>query len=371
MRGVVDADTHIIEHPGIWELMDEAMYPRRPVILKAPSDTLYKDVNAFWLIDGEIFPRPVGKGSFGLHVPGADREETRQDVPAGVRFLTDVEGRLRALDEREVEIEIIYPTLFIMYLTNDVELEVALCRAYNRYMARVWAQGRGRLRWVAPLPLRSITESLREMHVAKEHGAVGVLFRGVEGDRSLAEPYFFPLYEEASRLNLAVCIHTGAGAPAITRLFDVRYSHVVPHVRMQPLIAFGDLVRTRVPERFPELRIGFIEAAASWVPYLLHLLRRASKAQFKVGPSGPEWDEWWGPKLFRDYRLYIACEADEDIPYLLNYIGEDNLLIGSDYGHQDQSRDDGVVATIKRRPDLSERVKEKMLTINPRVFYGL
>lgn len=38
----------------------------------------------------------------------------------------------------------------------------------------------------------------------------------------------------------------------------------------------------------------------------------------------------FGPALFQDYLIYVACEADEDIPYLLNYMGEDNLMIGSD-----------------------------------------
>ena len=28
----------------------------------------------------------------------------------------------------------------------------------------------------------------------------------------------------------------------------------------------------------------------------------------------------WGPKLFRDYRLYVAAEADEDLDYLLTQV---------------------------------------------------
>jgi len=33
-----------------------------------------------------------------------------------------------------------------------------------------------------------------------------------------------------------------------------------------------------------------------------------------------------------------ACEADEDIPYLGEFIGDDHLMIGSDYGHNDPAR---------------------------------
>jgi len=35
---------------------------------------------------------------------------------------------------------------------------------------------------------------------------------------------------------------------------------------------------------------------------------------------------------FRDYRIYVCCEADEDIPYLAEFIGEDHLMIGSNAG---------------------------------------
>ena len=56
MPGIIDADTHISEGEAMWAMMDKDMYHRRPVLLKAPEDTLYGARNAFWLIDGNIFP---------------------------------------------------------------------------------------------------------------------------------------------------------------------------------------------------------------------------------------------------------------------------------------------------------------------------
>lgn len=370
MPGIVDADTHIIEHPGIWEFMDKAWYSRRPVVLKAPSDTWYGGLNAFWLIDGEIFPRPIGKGSIGLHVPGGDREQARTDIPEGVRHLTDVPGRLHSMDNRDVDTEVIYPTLFITYLTDDVGLEIALCKAYNRFMGQVWEQGGGRIRWAAPLPLRSVDASIEEMRWVKEHGAVGLLFRGIEGDRSLAEPYFFPIYQAANDLDLAILVHLGGGSPAITKVFDIRYSGSLPR-RQMPQIAFHDIVAHKIPEKFPALRFAFVEAGAAWVPYVLNLFKRHARNKLKIGEADLAGAENWGAQLFRDYRLYVACETDEDLPYLLNYIGEDNMIIGSDYGHQDQAREDGIVGTIRRREDLTPEAREKILSLNPRRLYGL
>lgn len=361
MKGVVDVDTHILEPTVMWEFIDEKLRARRPVLVQVPNDTVYKSRNAFWLIDGNIFPKPAGKGSFSIGTPMAqERMRMLRDLRMECRELTDPGARLADMDELGVEVQVVYPSLFLIYLTDDAELEIALCRAYNRFVAQACARGRGRLRWVVIPPLRSLDESLREMAWAKEHGAVGVFFRGIEGERSLADSYFFPVYEEAQRLDLPICIHTGAGCPKITSVFDMSLSSVFPDFNVLPLFAFRDLVANRVPERFPRLRFGFIEATSSWVPYLLYHMKRSSS----------EPPEWWGPKLFGAYRLYVACEADEDIPYLLNYVGEDHIIIGSDYGHFPRAETQHA-QTTRSLTNTPKHVIEKILCDNARRFYGL
>src|SRR5437870_3672263 len=221
------------------------MYPRRPIIVSGPGDTVYRR-SSFWLIDGTIFPKSAGKGGFLLGTPTEPgQRETTPDVRA--RELLDIAGRLQAMDMMGVETQVVYPTLFLAYLTDDVTLEVALCRSYNRFMAGVWEQARGRLRWVVVPPLRSIDASIEELNFAKEHGAVGLFFRGIERDRTLDDPYFFPVYQEAARLNMPVCVHTGAGCPAFSAIFDVTRSHTFPHTRTLPLMAFRNLVANKIP----------------------------------------------------------------------------------------------------------------------------
>ncbi len=77
MPGVFDADTHIAESEAMWSFIDKEMYPRRPVLARIPDDTWYHERNAFWLIDGEIFPKPAGKASFSLITPSAQKKEVR------------------------------------------------------------------------------------------------------------------------------------------------------------------------------------------------------------------------------------------------------------------------------------------------------
>ncbi|MDE0212509.1 MAG: hypothetical protein OXN22_00370, partial [Deltaproteobacteria bacterium] len=95
MPGVIDADTHISESEGMWELMEPSMYPRRPVMTEVPDDTLYADINVLWLIDGNLFPKPAGRGGFRLVTPSRSKAQgRRQDVLIACREITDVPARL-------------------------------------------------------------------------------------------------------------------------------------------------------------------------------------------------------------------------------------------------------------------------------------
>lgn len=365
MPMVVDADTHISESAAMWEGWDPGMLSRRPLLVSVPTDTWYGRRNAFWLIDNNIVPKPAGKGGNLLITPSeADVEQARTDIAVGSRELTDVPARLRDMDALGVDVQVVYPTLFLVYLTDDADLEVAICHAYNQFLANACSESDGRIRWVVIPPLRSIDASIEALRFGKDHGAVGVFFRGIEGDRTLDQPYFFPVYEEAERLDLPICIHTGAGCPSFSSIFDLSRNSTFAHGRMLPLIAFRDLIANKIPAQFPTLRFAFIEAAASWLPYLLHALRRTQRLR-TANADG------FGPALFQENRIYIACEADEDIPYLARYIGEDNLVIGSDYGHQDPSEERQHVATMVDRADLPGQLTEKILGTNARALYGL
>jgi predicted TIM-barrel fold metal-dependent hydrolase len=363
MSGVIDSDTHIAESNSMWALIDKEMYPRRPVLLSGPEDTLYGPRNAFWLIDGNIFPKPAGKGSFRLITPSATKHESsRGDIQIACREMTNIPARLSDMDHLSVEKQVVYPTLFLIYLTDDVRLEIALCRAYNRFLAQACDESGGRVRWVVIPPLKSVEESIKEIKWAKEHGAVGVFFRGVEGEWTLDHPYLFPIYQAANDVGLPICIHTGAGCPAFLKLFDIERNHTFGHSRIQPLMAFRDIIANKIPEQFPRLKFGFIEASAGWVPFLLHIVKRLFRERWRFSSD---------MDMFGEYRFYVACEADEDIAYISRYTGEDHLLIGSDYGHQDPSEERQLVATMRAREDVPRALTEKILCENPRQFYPL
>ena len=62
----------------------------------------------------------------------------------------------------------------------------------------------------------------------------------------------------------------------------------------------------------------------------------------------------------KENRIYVTCQTDDDLDQVLTYAGEDNLVIGTDYGHADNAaeiealrklRNDGQIAGSSDRQD--------------------
>jgi hypothetical protein len=78
-----------------------------------------------------------------------------------------------------------------------------------------------------------------------------------------------------------------------------------------------------------------------------------------------------GPTALKDNRVYVACQTNDDIPYVIRYVGDDNLVIGSDYGHADTSSEIEALRHLSRAHDLSPGTGKRILDDNPRALYGL
>jgi uncharacterized protein len=162
---------------------------------------------------------------------------------------------------------------------------------------------------------------------------------------------------------LPVCIHnaTGKVESAIAQQGESLDGG------MNAISAFSALVEHGVPDLFPSLRVGFIETGASWIPYLYADLV-AKKLRRTFLPVDFKED------LFRRNRIYVACQTNDDLPYILKYGTEDSLMIGTDYSHADQSAEIQALDVIEQRAergDIPAAVSRKILADNPRRFYGL
>jgi uncharacterized protein len=349
----IDADAHIDECEHTWEYLDEASRRFKPMSFDLTPDEPVGPNDGrrhrLWLIGGNARLRRF-------------RSDQATGTTQATRELLDVDARLRHMDELGIETQVLYPTTFLHAVTDRPDVELALCRAYNRWLADRTAPSGGRLRWVAMAPLLSMDAVAEELRFAKDHGAVGVMKKGVEcGDRAASDPYFFPLYAEAERLDLPICLHQGNGNPRISNTVDATRMAV-----FGVLAACGALADAHVPDQFPGLRFGFIETGASWLPYLIKdvgIRGKGAKAgyDFKTG-------------FLAHNRFYITCDTEDDIAYLLTFGAEDYLMLGTDYSHVDQSAEleaHRVLLDMAERGAFSPAIATKIICDNARRFYGL
>lgn len=336
----IDADAHVIENESTWDYMLESERQFRPKVVGSAEGN---DPSDYWLVDGHLI----------------SRRNVGRDLAVEAREMTDLGLRMRHMDELGIDFQVIYPTFFITPLSRRPDIDLALCRSYNRWMAEIVAKAPHRFRWVLVPPLQTTDHVSEELNFGKEHGACGIYMRGLEAERMLSDPYFYPLYEQASELDLPICVHSANGAFTTYDFYadDPGFCKF----KLTVIGAFHSLVYHGIPQRFPRLKIGIIEVSSQWIPYAVHDLARRFARRGQALPQN----------VLKENRIYVTCQTDDDLDHLLSYTGEDNLVIGTDYGHADNAAE--IVALRKLRDDgkVSGQVIDKILKDNPCTFYGL
>ena len=133
---VIDADAHVIENESTWDYMLESEKAFRPKIVGAANG---KDAFDYWMIDGRVIPR----------------NNVGRDLPKESREMSDLSARIKHMDELGIDVQVIYPTIFITPVSRRPDIDLAVSRSYNRWMADIVKKQPDRFRWVLVPPLQS------------------------------------------------------------------------------------------------------------------------------------------------------------------------------------------------------------------------
>ncbi len=354
----IDADAHVVESEHTWDFMDPADQKYRPVIVRPQGE----GGGEYWFVESKI------RGLVRIVLTAQQLDEAAKRTgrvmatPRETREMENVPARLKHMDELGIDVQVLYPTMFIEQVTDKVHWEIAICKGYNRWLANIYQQGQGRLIWICVLPLLDMSATLEELKFCKANGACGVFMRGLEGHRLITDPYFYPLYEEMSRLDLAVGVHVGNGNPQnIDLVSQYNGGGSFWKFRIPVIAAFHSVIMSEVPILFPQLRFHWAEAAAQWIPYVVKDLQRRWGTVGKTLPGNP----------LKEYRQYVSCQTDDDVDYVLRYSGEDNIVIGTDYGHTDQSTEIDALRNLKKDGGITARQYDKITYDNPKALFAL
>ena len=94
--------------------------------------------------------------------------------------------------------------------------------------------------------------------LAKKMAPGAVLMRPVEGHRLLCDPYFYPIYDEANRLDMAIAIHIANGNKWLNDLYDhpVRLAGTLHRFRMPTVASFNDILLSELHEAVSQAALG-------------------------------------------------------------------------------------------------------------------
>jgi predicted TIM-barrel fold metal-dependent hydrolase len=250
---------------------------------------------------------------------------------------------------------------------RDPDLATALAHAYNDWLADFCAAAPERLKGVGIVALQEPAEATKELERLAGQGHVAVQVTTYVAWRKLSDRALDPFYAAAERLRLPLAIHSQPRDAAGTDRFDKFLAiHAVAHP-FEQMIAMAQLILGGVFERYPALRVGFLESGAGWVPFWMEHL----EGEWEKRP----WDAPLCKSEPKDYmtcgRAYYACEPEEKtIPYVAQWVGEDQLLYASDYPHWDTEWPH-TVSTLLDRDDMTPTLKRKILSENALRFYGI
>lgn len=348
---IIDADAHVIETPHTWSYMRENEQEFRPQIFNRDANDgapYHKGQrHQYWVIEGMLQSKGTNVGT---------------DVPSEAASLADIERRLAHMNDINIGVQVLFPSLFLRPLTTHHDVEFALVRSYNRWLADTWKNSHNRLRWVAVPPLLSLIDPGKvraELEFCKENGACGIFMRGVEYDMLPIHRYFFPLYKMAEELDMPLCLHAGVNSESYYQMFFDKSS--LMSAKFPVVGAFSALLENEIPKRFPETRWAFIETSAQWVPYIINQVRMQLR---RKGITASD-------SLLTDNRFFITTQKSDDLQWLLNEVGDDNLLLGTDYGHRDDTVEIDALRRLAGDGGVPKGSTEKILSTNPGKLYAI
>jgi uncharacterized protein len=438
---VIDADSHKCENPVVFFDYIPQPYRNRFSLVRDRYGEqrfriLDRDPRTGRIDFPRVFLQPEGYGK------GTFRPYHAETTLGGLFHRI----RLEHMDREGIDHQVVYGSMTLAFQSLiDSELAIVLCRSYNDYIVDDCAAWAHRVHPVGVIPLQDPGEALRELqrcvdvlgmpavsigpNVPLPHPEAPDRFPAIRVPKPLSHPDFFPLFAEAERLNVAVCVHGAPGVQLAGGCSDQLDSFTLVHAfanRCMQQMAIARLIFDGVFERFPRLRFGFLEAGAGWFPDFIHnlhdhwekriarfdpsiepsvgeflvefarerdtggrlgLLRKARRllgvltpgSDEKASPAELEAFRYEHPRLVRDPldyarrgQIFLTCEPDDPapgwLPVALGEWGERLCGMAVDYGHWDATLRD-CVGLATRAAGTPERAV-RLLSTNALAFYG-
>lgn len=340
---VFDADNHLYENT---EALTKFVPKEYEGIIKY-VDVAGRTKLAFDNKISDFIPNPT----FTRVAPPGGQENDphhRRAIPSPDAFF-DPDARLRVLQVMGVDRVLMFPTLACLVeqrLKDDVRATHAVIHAYNEWLYEHWSYVYEDTIYSTPIiPLSIVSEAVRELNVVLERGAKAIQIRfapvpGLEGPRSFALPEFDPFWREVEAADILVVSHASdSGYMEFPEVWEGRAGHEMRPYEQGANPAFLRIFPDRsavadgcaaiighgLATRFPKLRIAPIEYPTAWIPRFFEDIQRAYEEAPVLFDEDPV-------EVFKR-NIFIHCFRNQDPQALVDLIGIDNVMWGSDFPH--------------------------------------
>jgi len=287
--------------------------------------------------------------------PDSKTQGGEEPVPAPPRSVPSIpayfepEARVKLLDELGIARSMMWPTLASVIeerFTDDPHATHVVIHAFNQWMHDQWSfDFEGRIFATPIITLPIVDRALEELAWVLERGAKAILIRPAPVPdfngrrRSFALPEFDPFWEAVQQADILVGMHSSdSGFQRYLNEWEGWDDEFLPFKGARSAFAaivaldnrtITDVVSSVIGHgllmRFPRLRIIPVENGSAWVRPLVQKLQRLYERSPKL------FDE--DPIAAFKRCIWVHPFHEEDTVGLIDLIGVDNVVFGSDYPH--------------------------------------
>ena len=370
---VLDSDMHIVEPWDLWEKWIEPEFKDRAPKCKHdyPTDLVGVEVEGKAIQDW----RTEENAEEASRIVAATIETEQQRVeriPAlreAIERGFDPTSQIQAMDLEGIDVAVLFPSRGLSVMATDYQdtkLAAAVARAYNNWLAEFCQANPTRMYGAAMVAVHDVEEALRETRRAKEELGFKAIFirpNPVRG-RNWHDSVYDPLWEECQNLGLAVGFHESSSCllpQAMGERFKNEHTKIlilqhVPSHPIEQMYACLSMIVGGALERFPRLRVAFLEGNCSWLPFWLWRM----DDHFENRPNRVSGTLPLMPSEYFKRQCFVSIEADEEPgKYVIDWIGDDYMVFSTDYPHPD-SKFPYAVEKLLTQP-FSQESKRKLL----------
>ena len=333
---MISVDDHLVEPPHLFDGRLPAKFADR-----APKVIRTSKGDDVWTYEGAVIP------NIGLNaVAGRPREEYGIEPTAYEEMRPgcfDLAERIKDMNAGGMLGSMCFPSFpsfsgRVFGGSEDKDLALAVLQAYNDWHIEEWCGGApGRFIPMAITPLWDPELCAAEVRRVAAKGVHSITFTenpATLGFPSFHSPTWDPVWEAVCENDVVVSIHLGSSGQLAVTAPDAPIDVMITLQPMNICQAAADLVWSRIPKHFPDLKIALSEGGIGWIPYFLDRLDRTYDMHHLW--TGQDFGDRMPSDVFREH--FLTCFIADPIGVKLRHdIGMDNIAWEADYPHSDSS----------------------------------